>query len=108
MGLEWFCTLHSHIKSLGYTQSGHDLCLYVLDLETFVVIYVDDLLTVAPKSSITIRKRELAGRYEMRNLSKAHWFLTMEITCDRVAQMISIDQHQYIQKIIGHFELENA
>ena len=74
--------MHSHIKSHRYTQSGHDPCLYVLDLETFVVIYVDDLLTVAPKSSIVRRKRELAGRYEMCDLGKAHWFLVMEITHD--------------------------
>ena len=32
----------------------------------------------------------------------------MEITCDQVACMITIDQWQYIQKILEHFRLENA
>src|SRR5260370_5447827 len=75
--LEWFCTLCSHIQSIGYAQSGHDPCLYVMDPEMFVVIYVDDLLVVAPKSSIARRKKELAGRYKMCDLSEAHWFLAM-------------------------------
>ena len=41
----------------------------------------------------------------MRDLGEAHWFLVMEITCDWVAQMISINQNQYIQRIIDRFEL---
>ena len=106
-GLEWFHMLHSHIQSIGYAQSGHDLCLYVLDPETIMVIYVDNLLTFTPKLSIVRRKKELSGRYKMCDLSKACWFLVMDITCDHVAQMSSIDQHQYIWKIIRHFELDN-
>src|SRR5258708_555333 len=43
----------------------------------------------------------------MCDLGKARWFL-MEITCDQVACMITIDQWQYIQKILECFRLENA
>src|SRR5260370_21548865 len=32
----------------------------------------------------------------------------MEITHDWTTQTISIDQHQYIQKILGHFKLDNV
>src|SRR5260370_19578405 len=98
--LERFHMLHSHIQSIRYAQSGHGPCLYVLDPESFMVVYVDDLLVFTPKSSLVRRKQELAGQYEMHDLGKAHWFLAMEITCDHVAQMISIDQCQYIWKII--------
>ncbi len=44
----------------------------------------------------------------MCNLGEAHWFLAMEITCDRVAQTITIDQRQYIAKILKCFELGNS
>jgi len=37
-------------------------------------------------------KMELAGKYEMCDLGEVHWFLTMEITHDQVAQMITIYQ----------------
>ena len=44
----------------------------------------------------------------MHDLGEAHWFLMMEITHDWVAQTITIDQWQYIRKILAHFGLENA
>ena len=44
----------------------------------------------------------------MHDLGEAHWFLAMEITHDWVARTISIDQRQYIRKIIGRFQLKNA
>src|SRR5258708_1093455 len=106
--LEWYHTLCTHIQSTGYAQSGHDPCLYMLDSENFIVVYVDNLLLFAPKSRLTQVKADIAGKYEMRDLGKAHWFLTMEITHDWVAQTISIDQCQYIQKILGHFRLDKA
>ena len=100
-GLEWYCTLHTHIQSIGFNQSGHDPCLYVSDPEMFMVVYVDDLLVFAPRSKLEQMKSEVAGKFEMRDLIEAHWFLTMEITHDHTAQTISIDQCQYIRKIIG-------
>src|SRR5258708_10633202 len=107
-GLEWYCTLRSHIKSIGYAQSRYGPCLYVCDSENFTVVYVDDLLLFAPKKQLVCTKSELAGKYEMHDLGKACWFLAMEITCDRVARTITIDQRQYIRKILGCFGLSNA
>ncbi len=94
--LEWYHTLWSHIQLIGYAQSRYDPCLYACDPENFTVVYVDDLLLFAPKKQLTCAKVELARRYEMHNLGKACWFLAMEITCDQVAQMITIDQQQYM------------
>ncbi len=91
-GLEWYHTLRSHIQSISYAQSRYDPCLYVHDSENFTVIYVEDLLLFAPKKQLVHTKSELAGWYEMCDLGKAHWFLVMEITCDWVAQTITIDQ----------------
>ncbi len=83
VGLEWYCTLQSHIKSVRYVQSGYDPCLYVRDSYHFTVVYVDDLLVFGTKQQITREKKELAGIFEMHDLGKAKWFLAMEITCDR-------------------------
>src|SRR5258708_36643691 len=44
----------------------------------------------------------------MCDLGKASWFLTMEITHDWVAHMITMDQWHYIWKILEHFGLENV
>ncbi len=59
--LEWFCTLHNHIKSLGYSQSGHNPCLYIHNSNLFIVIYVNDLLVFTVKDRIEQVKLELTG-----------------------------------------------
>ncbi len=108
MGLEWYRTLRSHIKLVGYVQSGYDPCLYVRDSDHFTVVYVDDLLVFGTKQRIAKEKKELARNFEMHDLGEARWFLMMEITCDWVAHTITIDQWQYIQKILECFGLENS
>src|SRR5260221_11468343 len=100
--------LWKHIKSIGYAQSAYDPCLYVQGNEDFILVYVDDFLVFNSKENVVETKKELAGRYEMCNLGKAHWFLAMEITCDWVMWTITIDQRQYILKILEHFELSNS
>ncbi len=72
------------------------------------MVYVDDLLVFGSKQWIVREKKELAGNFEMHDLGEVRWFLMMEITCDRVAHTITIDQWQYIQKILEHFRLENS
>src|SRR5258708_22281585 len=73
---------------------------------TSLVVYVDNLLVFGTKQRIVKEKKELARNFEMHDLGKARWFLAMEITCDRVARTITIDQWQYIQKILERFGLE--
>ena len=72
-GLEWFKTLWNHIKSIGYSQSGYNPCLYVKDSNHFVVVYVDNLLLFSTIVRITNEKEELTGHYEMCDLGEARW-----------------------------------
>src|SRR5258708_32834436 len=105
--LEWYQTLQKHLKSISYAQSTYDPCLYIQGEEAFILIYVDNFLVFNSKEKIVETKMELAGRYEMCDLGEAHWFLAMEINSDRVAWTITIDQRQYIAKILDCFELLN-
>ncbi len=72
------------------------------------MVYVDDLLVFGSKQQIMREKKELARNFEMCDLGKVRWFLVMEITCDWVACTITIDQQQYIWRILEHFRLENS
>ena len=54
-GLEWYCTLHAHIRSIGYAQSGHDPCLYICSPDSFVVVYIDDLLVFVSREKLLQR-----------------------------------------------------
>jgi hypothetical protein len=106
--LEWYRTLHAHIISLGYKQSGYDPCLYTHDKDHFILVYVDDLLVFALRETVEKRKKEIAGRYEMRDIGEAHWFLQMEIIWDREARTITISQKQYVTRILERFGMENS
>ncbi len=75
----------------------------MLDSETFIIVYVDDLMVFTQKNNLVQVKSELARKFEMCDLGEACWFLAMEITHDWVARTISIDQCQYIWKIISQF-----
>ncbi len=98
VGLEWYHMLWSHIKSIGYVQSGYDWCLYVQGSKHLMVVHTDDLLVVGTKERITHKKKEVAKIFEMHNLGEVHWFLAMEITHDQIVWMITIDQWQYMSR----------
>jgi hypothetical protein len=44
----------------------------------------------------------------MRDMGEVHWFLAMEITRDRAAKTITINQRQYLSKILKRFRMEKA
>src|SRR5258707_14315317 len=98
----------SGITPCNPTSSWSDMFSWgmIRDSDHFTVVYVDNLLVFGTKQWIMREKKELAGIFEMHDLGKAKWFLMMEITCDRVAHTITIDQWQYIRKILEHFGLE--
>src|SRR5260370_7587347 len=81
-GLEWYCTLQMHIKSLGYAQSAYDPCLYVQGPEHFILVYVDDFIIVDSRGNLEETKQRLAEKYELRYLGEACMFLTMQIPRD--------------------------
>ena len=78
------------------------------DAEDFVTVYVDDLLLFASSQRLARSKKELTGKFKMCDLGEVRWFLTMEITHDRTACMITVDQRQYVHKILSCFGLQNA
>ena len=90
--LEWYHTLQADIKLIGYHQSGYDLCLYVWDAEDFITVYVDDLLLFVSSQKLARSKKELTSKFKMCDLGEVRWFLTMEITHDWTAHMITVDQ----------------
>ena len=106
--LEWFCTLQSHIVPLGYSQSGHDPRLYVINPESFILIYVNDILLFETKEKMGQMKSRVASKYEMCDLGEVQLFLAIEITHDQSHWTITIDQCQYVQKILECFGIDNA
>ena len=78
----WNKNIVDHIKSIGFTQSILDNCLFVKTVgeETYLIsLYVDDILIAGsdPKM-ITQIKSEFTSHYEMKDLGELNYYLGVE------------------------------
>ena len=95
-----------HIKSIGFTQSILDNCLFVKTVgeETCLIsLYVDDILIAGsdPKM-ITQIKSEFTSHYEMKDLGELNYYLGMKVT--RTADYIQLDQTRYTLDILKKYD----
>jgi len=102
----WNKNIVDHIKSIGFTQSVLDNCLFVKTVgeETYLIsLYVDDILIAgSDPSKIEEIKAEFTARYEMKDLGELNHYLGMKIT--RTAEYIQLDQHRYTLDILKKYD----
>jgi len=96
------------MSSLGCTQLLLDSGLFVNEDKTIVIIvYVNDVLFLgANKKDIASLKEHFMAIWECRDLGDTKEFLHMHILCNK--GRILIDQKDYLQKVLQHFNLTNA
>jgi hypothetical protein len=102
----WNKNIVDHIKSIGFTQSILDNCLFVKTVgeETYLIsLYVDDILIAGsdPKM-ITQIKSEFTSHYEMKDLGELNYYLGMKVT--RTADYIQLDQTRYTLDILKKYD----
>lgn len=102
----WFQTLSDFLASLGYKAIASDNGIFALNGETFIAIYVDDLLLVGPDmTKINSLKKALHGRFKMTDLGECSYYLGIRIHRDRQARTIHLDQVGYVDKILTKFDM---
>src|SRR6266571_7399069 len=106
--LAWWRALDKSMSSLGCTRLLSDSGLFVNEDKTIVIIvYVDDVLFLgANKKDIASLKECFMAIWECRDLGDTKEFLCMHIL--RNKGRILIDQKDYLQKVLQHFNLINA
>ena len=92
--------------------SNYDACIYYLingSKMLIVAVYVDDLLIF---SNDKILKDDLKSclqkQFKMKDFGEAKCVLGMQITRDRKSETISINQSQYIQKVLDRFDMADC
>ena len=78
----WYERIDSYLMKLGFTRSNADLNFYFkVDREKLLilVLYVDDLFLTSADPPIHQCKRELASKFEMKDLGLMHYFLSLEV-----------------------------
>lgn len=110
---QWYEKMHKFLdEDLGFKSSQNDPCLYTKHEGSNIVImclYVDDLLIAgSDKSEVAKIKRELSDRFEMKDLGAATIIVGIEIKRDRERKSLTISQHEYTQKVLARFGMENS
>jgi len=105
----WYQKLRSVLEDLGYVRTASDHAVFVRRNGEYVAFHVDDILAAAKnREAMTRMKKEIAERFETKDLGKVRHFCGFEITRDRPARTITVAQSRYIGIILERFGLENA
>ncbi len=110
---QWYAKMHDFlVTSCNFKSSQNDPCLYFRhngkDI-TLICLYVDDLLIAGSnKHDISKIKRELSSRFEMKDLGPATTMLGIEISRDRAARKLFINQQEYTNTVLERFGMENS
>ena len=107
----WNKVLTEFMKSIGFTQSAADPCIYVRNENSLsiVAVYVDDLI-IATKTTEDMQelKQLLQSRLKMKDMGELHYCLGINITHDQVKGTVEMHQKQYIQKMLERYKLSNV
>jgi transposase InsO family protein len=103
----WNATIHGEIVKLGFVQSTHDQCLYVRNKDTYLLIYVDDILVVGNDTSEMDKVLSaLKQKFVMKNLGEITRYLGIDV--ERDENGFSLTQKKYIQTVLDGAGLGDA
>ena len=107
----WNSVFDSQLKKMGFIQANSDSCLYVAsEGEPFIIaVCVDDIL-LAGKSDrrITKVKKELASRFNVKDMGELQYFLGVNVIQDLEDGTVWIGQPSYTESILKHCGMINA
>eukprot|EP00253_Pinus_taeda_P006041 PITA_06041 len=81
----WYFRIDTYLQQLGFTINEADLNLYFIvvgEEPLILVLYVDDLIITDVERLIEGCKRDLASKFEMKDIDFMHYFLGLEGTLD--------------------------
>jgi hypothetical protein len=102
----WYSRIDSFLMSLGFTKSKEDPNLYykVKDSgQVILLLCVDDLFLTRNENLIAKCKRNLATKFEMKDLGMMHYFLVLEVW--QKSNEIFLSQGKYAVEILKRFEM---
>ena len=106
----WNSVLDEHLKSIGFTQTESDPCIYVKeeDGDTLIVaIHVDDII-LAGKTDEKIAKvkESIAERFQVKDMGELKYILGLQVIQED--GKVWIGQPTYTASIIKKYGMENC
>ena len=106
----WNIVLDTFLKSLNFTQSNADQCVYIRnnnEQKTIIAVYVDDLVIIANlESDVKKVKTALANRFQMKDLGELHYCLGINVL--HQGSTLKLCQKSYVEQILRKYGMEHA
>ena len=106
----WNQRIRHYLKSIGFTQTYSDPCVYVNKSSGIILaMWVDDFLIFGKgMSGINDLKAQLQQEFEMKDLGDLKYFLGIQVNRDRSRKLIHIHQAGYINMILERYGMQNS
>ena len=105
----WYGQIDGYLQNMEFVKSGADPNLYYLVVENeplILVLYVDDLLLTGSFKLIEDCKKNLATKFDMKDLRQMHYFLGLEVWQQKGE--IFLGQGRYATEILKRFRIEDC
>ncbi len=101
------------MREFGFVKSNADDCLYILiedgKIALLVLVYVDDMAIAGPNGiRIEKFKTDLGDKFEITDLGELKYILGIQVSRDRKARTISLNQTAYINQILARFGMQDC
>jgi hypothetical protein len=111
-GHDWYETLSTTFKQLGYTTSRADPCVRFKKENgnyTITDTYTDDIFGASnTDGKIEQRKDEIGKVWEIKDVGETEYFLGMRVQQDLDSGTIRLTQRPYWEHVLNRFGLENV
>jgi hypothetical protein len=107
----WNHALDTQLKRMGFNQTKSDPCVYIsMTGDPFIIaIYVDDILLASKSNqSMTKIKKEIASKFQVKDLGPLHYFLGVKLVHNTENQTIWLRQPTYTQQVLEQVGMSNA
>lgn len=107
----WNTVLDEFLKSLGFTRSTADSCVYVRwkdNSKMMIAVYVDDICIMSDTDTqMTEVKSALSARFKMTDLGELHHCIGIVVKRENNSSL-HLSQTPYIRQLLKRFDMENC
>ncbi|CAG7832836.1 unnamed protein product, partial [Allacma fusca] len=109
---KWNERLESEIREIGLENTLNEPCLFTFHQDgiiAVIVIYVDDLI-VASNNAEKMKEivDKLSSNFKISDLGELKKYLGINIIRDKKNKVMTLDQREYVDKILERFEMSNC
>ena len=101
----WYQNLKQTLLDDNFIESEASPCLFYRN-DTFVLIYVDDILITGTHENVTKVKQYLSNKYQVSDMGEIHQFLNLIFT--KINNGYVVTQSNKIQEMLTEYQMEDC